>query len=172
MIQVGLGDTLVDFGRSEGHPGPHELGGTFIFDLDGTLSDAEHRIHLIDRQREGGPDWDAFFLAAEHDKPIWSTIVLMQQLMKSGCRVEVWTGRSSIADKVTINWLTRHNAVPHRLRMRRQGCHIPDHELKPSWLGLGLQQGAIVTIFEDRARVVSEWRKLGLHVCQVAEGNF
>ena len=32
-----------------------------LFDIDGTLADVDHRVHLVDPNRKGGKDWDAFF---------------------------------------------------------------------------------------------------------------
>jgi FMN phosphatase YigB (HAD superfamily) len=29
-----------------------------LFDIDGTLADVDHRVHLVDPNRKGGKDWD------------------------------------------------------------------------------------------------------------------
>jgi FMN phosphatase YigB (HAD superfamily) len=36
-----------------------------LFDIDGTLADVGHRVHLLKPEREGGKDWDAFFDAMD-----------------------------------------------------------------------------------------------------------
>ena len=42
-----------------------------IFDLDGTLANADHRQYLIDRTPK---DWDAYFALSVADAPNWPVI--------------------------------------------------------------------------------------------------
>ena len=45
--------------------GPVEPGPSVVFDMDGVLSDASGRQHLLERPRR---NWDAFFEAAGEDE--------------------------------------------------------------------------------------------------------
>src|SRR6202161_2749071 len=104
-----------------------------IFDLDGTLSDCEHRRHFVDprknkfcqphsiEQEIGGywdtrtgkefkPDWKSFYEACDKDKPIEKPRSLLYDLYSSdSCKdIQIWSGRcESVRDK-TMDWLKYH----------------------------------------------------------------
>jgi hypothetical protein len=57
--------------------------------------------------------------------------------------------------------------------MRKSGDHRPDTEVKPEFLyQYHYNRDAPDLIFEDRAGMVAEWRRRGIRVAQVAEGNY
>lgn len=154
----------------------------YIFDLDGTLADAEHRIHHISGATK---DWRAFFAAAMDDMPLAGAITTMNALLSGGAEVWVWTGRSDEVRGQTIQWLQTHcrfNAspvgmfmrAPERFLMRKAGDHRPDHELKSGWLANlePPERNRLTAVFEDRARVVQMWREAGVPCYQVAPGEF
>ena len=144
----------------------------YIFDLDGTLADAEHRMHCIQGQKR---DWDAFYAACTLDKPIMATIRIAR-LLCAHYDVRIWTGRSDVVYKQTAEWLARF--LPEfdidGLRMRKGRDFRADSVVKKEWY-YALdedEQRSILAIFEDRARVVQMWRSLG-HTCySVADGDF
>jgi len=147
----------------------------YIFDLDGTLADATHRLHLI---QNGRKDWDLFYEQCVHDKPIWGTIDTLTSLHESGATCLIWTGRGDKVLPQTRDWL--YSCIPQnivdrcRLRMRKDGDHREDVVVKQEWLDEldPLARRQIVAAFEDRKRVVDMWRKNGIICYQVAEGNF
>jgi phosphoglycolate phosphatase-like HAD superfamily hydrolase len=154
----------------------------YIFDLDGTLANAEHRVHHI-----GGAtkDWRAFFAAANDDTPIAPTIRTMRALINAGSEVWVWTGRSDEVREETILWLDKHCdfvvnfytgmfRAPERFLMRKAGDHRPDHDLKFEWLANlePPERNRLTAVFEDRTRVVQMWREAGVQCFQVAPGEF
>lgn len=155
----------------------------YIFDLDGTLANAEHRIHFINGNKK---DWRAFFSAASEDKPIEQVIQTMKLLRKGGAEIWVWTGRSDEVRDETVKWLRVHCdfdarssllsqfLAPERFLMRKAGDHRNDHVLKAEWLSLldPPERGRLTAVFEDRARVVQMWRENGVPCFQVAPGDF
>lgn len=155
----------------------------YIFDLDGTLANAEHRTHYI---RGATKDWRSFFAAAKDDSPLLDTIKTLHALRDGGAEIWVWTGRSDEVREETIEWLREHvgfNAsrgllcqfhAPERFLMRSAGDHRPDDELKFSWLAElePPERNRLTAVFEDRARVVAMWRKWGVQCFQVAPGDF
>jgi phosphoglycolate phosphatase-like HAD superfamily hydrolase len=155
----------------------------YIFDLDGTLADAEHRIHLISK---GKKDWRNFFAECVNDKPIIPAVTTMTWLRHAGAEVWIWTGRSDEIRQETISWLWMHCRLdfsggalssfmaPERFMMRRAGDHRPDHELKFEWLAdlEPPERSRLTAVFEDRTRVVQMWRKHGVPCYQVAQGDF
>jgi len=152
-----------------------------IFDLDGTLSDASHRIPMLEKldadermkKAIGNEVWEAFYLASIKDAPIIPMIETLNAFYATGAMIEIWTGRSDFVRDQTEVWL-RHNGIdPILLRnMRPHGDHISDKELKRGWL-LELRHSAWPDlVFEDRARVVQMWRGEGIRCCQVDVGDF
>ena len=151
-----------------------------VFDLDGTLADASRRVnqYLIcekmgyPHKRTDGIDWESFFLACDEDEPIEPTIAVLHALYDQGHQVEIWTGRSDIAREKTEQWLLTHGvpgSVIQTMRMRARNDRTNDDKLKLSW---GERFGMPDLVFEDRNRVVDMWRRHGVTVYHVAEGEF
>lgn len=149
----------------------------YIFDLDGTLANAEHRLRHIQGNKK---DWRAFFAACIEDAPILQTIATFKRLDAAGAKCWIWTGRSDEVREQTITWLDAHGieisiAARHEfLLMRPKGDHQPDHALKLSWLSALDEQdrARLVAVFEDRDQVVGMWREAGLTCYQAAPGDF
>lgn len=139
----------------------------YVFDLDGTLADLEHRRHFI---RSETPDYRAFFAAVGDDKPIPKVIALLITLHRAGHRIEIWSGRSDECREATADWLFRFSipdGIP--LIMRTAGDKRPDEIIKMEFLR-GTDEPDI--IFDDRDRVVAAWRRRGITCFQVNEGDF
>lgn len=141
-----------------------------VFDLDGTLSDASHRVHHLNRGGGKTPDWRAFYAACADDPPIREIISVMQAVRDAGHRVEIWSGRSDEVADDTLHWLATHVGGNPVIRMRRAGDFTPDTALKRQWLEESDRRPDLV--FEDRASVVSMWRDNGIACAQVAPGEF
>ena len=155
----------------------------YIFDLDGTLADASHRLHFIQREQK---DWRSFFAACVDDAPIKQNIETFQRLKDGGAEVWIWTGRSDEVRKETVawlkkegcwvgeTWLSRWVLEPESLMMRKAGDHQPDDALKFGWLAdlEPPERRRLTAVFEDRDRVVKMWRNFGVPCYQVCEGAF
>lgn len=154
----------------------------YIFDLDGTLADIEHRLHHIQGQKK---DWRAFFAACVDDKPIEPVIRTFKALRKGGAEIWIWSGRSDEVMNETADWLRRHGLfsnlpvwiprrAPESLRMRKAGDHRNDDVLKYEWLSEiePPEYARLAGVFEDRTRVVEMWRRAGIPCFQVAQGDF
>lgn len=137
-----------------------------IFDLDGTLANMEHRVHLVKDK-----SWTEFYKLCVYDKPIIQTIRLTQALSQFNV-VEIWTGRSSVVMEETIEWLKDHNVYYEALKMRKEGNRQRDDVLKERWLFELPKEDWPKLVFEDRKRVAEMWRRNGVMCCQVAEGDF
>jgi phosphoglycolate phosphatase-like HAD superfamily hydrolase len=152
----------------------------YIFDLDGTLANAEHRLHHIQGEQK---DWRAFFAACGEDEPIQQTIATFRALRDGGAECWIWTGRSDEVEAQTVQWLRKHGVLdlidrisgaPERLTMRKAGDHTPDHKLKFGWLAdlEPPERRRLTAVFEDRDAVVRMWRDAGVTCFQVAPGAF
>ena len=140
-----------------------------VFDIDGTLADASHRLHYIQSYPK---NWDAFFWACVDDTPITPVVLLARTLLRDGYHnVAFWTGRDDMVEHPTRRWLAHHlgySADREELRMRSHGDHRPDYEIKEGWL----REWKPDLVFEDRQAVVDMYRRHGIRVCQVAPGNY
>lgn len=140
-----------------------------ISDLDGTISDAEHRVHLV---REHPKDYDTFFAEARNDGPIEAVIAVLNALKQAGHEIHIITGRSEVVREDTLAWLEAHS-VPHdRLLMRPEHDFTPDDRLKEQWFKSDYRPEDVLLVLDDRARVVRMWRRLGITCLQVADGDF
>lgn len=149
----------------------------YIFDIDGTLCNIEHRLHYLETK-----DWDSFYKACEDDQPNRPVIEVLNTLLASGADIYLFSGRSEIVREETIRWLSRYTYYPiHELRrnetlltMRSERDYTEDHILKESWLHFMLKEDIdrLVGVFDDRKRVVDMWRSHGIACFQVAPGEF
>lgn len=150
----------------------------YIFDLDGTLADTSHRVHLLEVPERTPETWDRFFEACDEDAPIWPVIGILNALRRNGSDVWIWTGRSDVVRGKTINWLRRYVCLTTPellpLQMREAKDHTADDILKRRWLQslLPSERARLHGVFEDRDRVVKMWREEGVRCFQVAPGAF
>lgn len=147
-----------------------------IFDLDGTLSLTDHRIHYLEARPK---DWDSFYDECGNDEPNRPVIELLQDLSNRrrpmmARRDEIWilTGRTSRVRAKTIEWLQRYDIPTDRLIMRAEGDFSPDDQLKRRWIEEHGLRERVKYVFEDRDRVVEMWRTEGFTCFQVGEGSF
>ena len=149
----------------------------FIFDLDGTLADGEHRVHHIQGMKK---DWRAYFAACSKDEPIMPVIRTFKALRKAGADCWIWTGRSDEVRDDTMEWLDRYGlrpgwfSAPEALLMRPEYDRTDDAQLKYGWLANlePPERNRVTGVFEDRDRVVAMWRAAGVQCFQVAPGAF
>lgn len=146
-----------------------------VFDIDGTLADGEHRMHLI--RGEGKKDWNTFFAKAMEDPP-HHEIQWLNHIMAERDDVElvVLTARPEKRRDVTEQWLAEHNIEHTELILktdREEQDHVPDYVFKERILDEMIAQGRKpYMVFEDRQNVVDMWRKRGIKCLQVQPGDF
>lgn len=169
----------------------------FIFDIDGTLADASHRLHLINDMAHWvsapgklpKPNWEEFLSDEQvaKDTPIPGTWELLTTLILSGNRIVFITGRPATQRGMTWDWLCDRNC-PIRGRayrfiggyltglfMRTPGDRRPSHIVKRELLDQAkkaIPNFNPVMVFEDRKEDTAMWREAGLLCCQVAEGDY
>lgn len=154
----------------------------YIFDIDGTLCNIEHRLHFINGPKDDPDRWKKFYKACVDDVPNLPVIDVMQALASKGQEIWLFSGRSEDVRKETIQWLHDNSHFwrgplednPGLLSMRPSGDYTEDHLLKQSWLHnmLDVDRKRLVAVFDDRKRVVDMWRANGVPCFQVAAGEF
>jgi phosphoglycolate phosphatase-like HAD superfamily hydrolase len=145
----------------------------YLFDLDGTLSNGDHRLHHIQKTPK---DWTSYFAACGDDEPIPHMIRLYKHL-QFHAQILIVSGRSDEVRDLTMGWLVKHLPLPgpfnDEVLMRKAGDHRPDDVIKIEMLAEIRARGFDpIMAFDDRTRVVQAWRKAGVPCMQVAEGDF
>lgn len=168
-----------------------------LVDMDGTLADCEHRRHFLEIRdclmcvgtgcaKDGETDctyckgrghtkknWDGFYGDCISDPPVESILTWVKALGDDpDFLVCIVSGRpTDRAGNQTVAWLEKHNVPYDRIFMRAARDHRPDYMVKQEILDR-LPKSQIAFCIDDRDQVVSMWRRNGLTVYQVAEGNF
>lgn len=149
----------------------------YIFDLDGTLALTDHRKHFLD-DKDDPERWEKFYQACDKDLPNRPVIELFDSLYSRN-KIFIWSGRSDLVYDKTIKWLANNTGLAIEwaeeiLRMRTEGDHTEDTELKRRWLHELYPQDRkrLTCVFEDRQKVVDMWRQEGVTCLQVAPGEF
>ena len=143
--------------------------GIVICDLDGTLSDGTHRLHLLPtKDLHLTESWSVFNVAAIGDNPIQNTIDVVNTLWEAGMGVIILTGRSDEVETDTLIWLDRYKVKFDYLIMRRAEDNRKDTVIKEEVLrAIGLEH--IKCAFDDSPSVVKHFRSLGITTYQVTE---
>lgn len=152
----------------------------YVFDLDGTLANIDHRLHFLDKDRhdsEGnriGKNYREFYAACVDDEPNEWVAEVYDALGMLDNEIWIWTGRSEEVRDETVAWIYRNLYTrPDELVMRPIGDHRPDTALKAEWLAaLDEEARQRLIVFEDRSRMVKMYRDAGVTCFQVAEGEF
>lgn len=144
-----------------------------VMDLDGTLCDISHRVHLAQAKQ-----WDAFHDGILADK-VREDAREFLSVMAKHYKIAFLTGRNERYRGVTVRWLNDNGLYYccDLLLMRPDDNRDPDHELK-----LRLLDGAfhtreaalenVLLILDDRDKVVEAFRNAGFNCWQVTAGLY
>ncbi len=138
----------------------------WIFDIDGTLANNEHRIAHLKGETK---DWKSFFKDQSKDQPYEAVTHILNLLRASGDRCITITGRDEEHREESLNWIQNHVlGYPDKdLLMRPRGEKEDDDTLKLKILGEWMEKNPgykVSGVFEDRHRVIDAWREAGFYV--------
>lgn len=135
----------------------------YLFDIDGTLFNADHRLPLIQGEKK---DWNAFFEAAKDDAPIFETITIARALAKAGNILVAVTGRPERIRKLTLDQLLKYRVPMNLLLMRKDTDFRQDYEMKEELLDKVIlpTYREVAGVFEDSPKVVAMYRRRGITV--------
>lgn len=132
---------------------------TVIFDIDGTLADASHRLHLIKKKP---PDWDAFF-AAVGDDPPHLPVIDMARRVAHCYQVVLVSGRPEKTRAATQAWLNTYGLGGWPLYMRPDSDYRQDYVVKREILHRLRAEGCDIKFaVDDRPQVIAMWRREGV----------
>jgi phosphoglycolate phosphatase-like HAD superfamily hydrolase len=137
-----------------------------VFDLDGTLSDAGHRQHLLERRPRA---WDAFFAAAPEDPPLTEGVALCLEAAQE-CEVLYLTGRPERCRKDTVDWLAAQGLPQGRIFMRRNDDRRPARRTKLEILRQLARDREIRMLVDDDELVCQDAERAGFRVVRAVWG--
>jgi hypothetical protein len=115
-----------------------QLKETVLFDLDGTLSNNQHRLPIIinsDGSKKPNPDWDNYTQQCIFDTPKLPIINICKQYIANNHYVIILTGRCESMRSVTEAWLHGAGLTGYtKLMMRPDGNYTPSAEIKRDWM--------------------------------------
>lgn len=143
--------------------------GVVIVDYDGTLSDGNHRLHLLPTvDLHLTESWFEFNRAAVNDTPFRSTMAVINSLWVAGHAIIILTGRSDEVEAESHKWLNDNGVKYDFMIMRRATDNRKDTVIKEEVLrAIGLEN--IVCAFDDSPNVIRHFRNLGITTFAVTE---
>lgn len=143
-----------------------------IVDIDGTLSDNTHRLHMFN---DNIKDWTEINERSRYDLPVLWCQEMVHIYAAAGYKVLFVTGRESRAEAVTKEWLTRYisASVDYTLLMRGLTDTRPDFIVKNEIYVRDIMPFYEVAFcLEDRDSVTQMWRSIGLPCLQVKDSTY
>lgn len=138
-----------------------------IFDLDGTLADISHRLDLILDKK-----WDESMEKIPMDKLVGDICQLYQMCVNSGYNIAIVTGRSEKFMDLTIDWLRKNFIFWDEIHFRKYDDKRSDVQVKQDIYNDFFQERKILFVVEDRDKVVSMWREIGITCLQCKKGDY
>lgn len=140
---------------------------TVVFDLDGTISNPEHRVHLL---TQDPPNWKEFYEMCDKDKPNPHVIMILKALKQAGKRIVILTGRSIAVESKTVAWLASGGIPFDELHMRKENDFRPGGVLKTEWVN-AMKEKPILA-FEDTVEDANAFMNLGIPAIIVGKAAF
>jgi len=144
-----------------------------VVDLDGTLFNHDHRVHLAHAKQ-----WEAYHSLLVEDKVNPDIELFLNRMVPNWINLAYCTGRPERWRNLTIEHMRKSGVpAPEALLMRPDDNWLPDWELKPRLLekyfrSRELTLVSVDFVLDDRDRVVEAWRNYGLPCWQVRAGGF
>lgn len=130
----------------------------YIFDLDWTLANLDHRLHYINTEWQK-KDWSSFLDACDKDSVIENVSRIWHSLSSPTiCKVIV-SGRSNRCAFKTEEWLSKNWFDYDFILMRDSRDKNDDTEVKRTLYNMCLKWNKISWVFDDRRRVIDMWQE-------------
>jgi phosphoglycolate phosphatase-like HAD superfamily hydrolase len=138
----------------------------WIFDIDGTLAQTDHRMHHIRPVEGQKKNWGKFFAEAKKDEPFEHVLRINSFVAaREDDRIILLTARPENLRADTQVWLEEHGIAFDDLFMRPVNERKPDYEVKRDIYRNYLKEKyQVVAAFEDRLQVAKMWREEGVPV--------
>lgn len=141
-----------------------------IIDLDGTLSDSNHRQHFMTGKKK---NWKAFYEGLSEDPVNYWCDQLLWAFYETKHKIILVTGRPAEHKQRSIDWLNKKDLIWDEFFTRASGDFRPDYVVKEEIYRNHIEPiYDVLFAIDDRKQVVDMWRRIGVTCLQCAEGNF
>lgn len=140
-----------------------DLPKSVVFDIDGTISDASHRLHHI---KEKPKDYVAFHSECVNDLPINEVVELLRYYHTNGYKVILLTRRPVFYKLETETWLAKYD-IPYKLLVMCEDTHTPAIDFKREQIRMLKKYNDICAVYEDQLNLSEMFRAEGLKVFDV-----
>lgn len=141
----------------------------YIFDLDWTLANLEHRLHYV--KWEWKKDWDSFFREVWNDTIIENVARVFNSLNSPTiCKIVV-SWRSAQCAFETEEWLSKFGLKYDFILMRDSRDKRNDYDVKKDLYNMCLKWNNILWVFDDRKQVIDMWIEEWVFVFDVWQGK-
>lgn len=132
----------------------------FIFDIDGTLANNDHRLHYILNKPK---DYDKFYAESINDDVYKDVARILDMCNRSFSKILIVTGRPEEYRGMCEEWFKKHFIYYKTMYMRQTGDYRKDYIVKKEIYETQIKDKYnILGVFEDRNDCVQMWRELGL----------
>jgi hypothetical protein len=143
-----------------------------IFDLDGTIANQTHRLHLV---KSHPRRWQEFFDLCGRDTPYKHIRLIMRALWNVSrgfdaipkLKLFIVSGRPDSHREVTEAWLWKYGIPYHEMYMRVAGDTRPDTVIKAEILDQLVAEHEVLCAFDDRPSVIKLWKSRGIPVLEI-----
>jgi hypothetical protein len=142
-----------------------------VFDIDGTLANIEHRLEHIKQKPK---NWAAFDAGIPEDKVNEPVASVFWSLLDTDHTILLASGRNERSRQATEDWLFDNFLFGYeKLYMRKADDFRGDDIVKQEILDQIIADYGKKPdmVFDDRPRVVSMWRRNGIFVFDVYQGE-
>lgn len=141
-----------------------------LIDLDGTLTDFEHRRHLFEKKQ-----MIEFYSELGNDSVNEWCRELIIAMKKQSYQIIYVTARPFEYKAATISWMIEHD-IPHGLLLTSPynlQTKKPDETIKKELYETRIKEKYdVLFVIDDRSKVVRNWRELGLVCLQPYPGDY
>jgi len=144
---------------------------SIIVDIDGTLSNPNHRQKYIDKPEPTQEDWLMFFNTSDKDTPNEWCTEIVKNFSNVGYEIIYLTGRPEKIRGITDIWIRKNVPnVPFHLFMRQDKDRRHDTDIKTQIYKEDIEPiFKVLFTIDDRRSVVEMWRELGLTCLHCAD---
>ena len=132
----------------------------FIFDIDGTLANNDHRLHYILNTPK---DYDKFYAESINDDVYKDVARILDMCNRDFSKIIIVTGRPEEYRGMCEEWFKKHFIYYQTMYMRQTGDYRKDYIVKKEIYETQIKDKYnILGVLEDRNDCVQMWRELGL----------
>ena len=136
---------------------------TVVFDIDGVLADASHRLHHL---RKSPRDWRSFFADAAKD-PVKTEVLRKLIEERQYASITLMTSRPHNLAESTMRWIHESGIPDCRVEFRRSTDHRSSERVKEDILARLGGPSRVARVYEDDEGVIDHLRSLGYCVIKV-----